>query len=161
MVSCGLSHPSRLVLLQIDDTHRRNQVPIVVGGTAYWIQHLVFPGRLATFDDPSRDSSASSPIGKVSEKIQSEALQLALSSLSPELQAAFDGLPFHIQSDINDPATALLLHRVLSALDPSVGQRWHWKDSRKVLRSLEIIQSTGRLPSEIISEQSEDSLQPR
>lgn len=53
------------------------------------------------------------------------------------------------------------MHRLLQALDPAVASRWHWRDSRKVLRSLRIIAETGRLPSEIIAEQSETELTAR
>jgi len=46
-------------------------------------------------------------------------------------------------------------------LDPIVASRWHWRDTRKVLRSLRIITETGRLPSEIIAEQSKTELTAR
>lgn len=53
------------------------------------------------------------------------------------------------------------MYRVLQALDPAVASRWHWRDTRKVFRSLRIIADTGRLPSDIIAEQSEIDLTAR
>ncbi|KAG1882910.1 hypothetical protein F4604DRAFT_1576188 [Suillus subluteus] len=33
----------------IDETHRMDMIPIIVGGTtSYWIQYLIFPNRLST-----------------------------------------------------------------------------------------------------------------
>ncbi|KAI6036793.1 IPP transferase-domain-containing protein [Pisolithus microcarpus] len=37
----------------INETHNRNEIPIVIGGTSYWIQHLLFPNRLASDGPPS------------------------------------------------------------------------------------------------------------
>lgn len=124
-----------------------------MGGTSYWIQHLIFPGRLATADAPVEEavsSSAASP---------SERLCQAIGDLPPELLSLYRDLPASA-SDV-DVESALTLHRLLAALDPAVAQRWHWKDTRKVLRSLEVTKQTGRLPSEIIAEQSQAVPPPR
>lgn len=152
-----------MIYFQIDETHERNQIPIVVGGTSYWIQHLIFPERLlATFDDPpSEGSRPSTPNHEDNAQDQSEALSRALSSLPPELLVLFNDLPSTAIPASADPELAFSLHRLLSLLDPTVAQRWHWKDTRKVTRNLVIIKQTGRLPSEIISEQSNSSPLPR
>lgn len=84
-----------------------------------------------------------------------------LSKLSPEEKELFDGLSDPPPSASNDPDGALAMHRLLQALDPTVASRWHWRDTRKVLRSLRIIAETGKLPSEIIAEQSETDLTAR
>ncbi|KZP29943.1 tRNA isopentenyltransferase [Athelia psychrophila] len=132
----------------IDETHSRNQIPIVVGGTSYWIQHLMFSDRLA---------SDEVDLGSVT---ASESLAKSLSSLPSELLEIYNTLPEHA-SDALDPPAALQLHTLLSALDPTVAARWHWRDTRKVLRSLRIMKGTGRKPSEIIAEQSETLSSPR
>jgi hypothetical protein len=56
---------------------------------------------------------------------------------------------------------SLALHSLLLHLDPEMGARWHWKDSRKVLRSLEIIKESGKLASAGIREQSGQASLPR
>jgi tRNA A37 N6-isopentenylltransferase MiaA len=53
------------------------------------------------------------------------------------------------------------MYKLLQTLDPTVAARWHWRDTRKVSRSLKIIAETGRLPSDIIAEQSETDLTAR
>ena len=133
-------------MYKIDDIHNQNKIPIVVGGTSYWIQHLMFPDRLVEKDSQSPPSHS---------------LTISLSKLSPEERNLFNKLPDPPPSASNDPDGALAMHRLLQTLDPAVASRWHWRDSRKVLRSLRIIAETGRLPSEIIAEQSETKLTAR
>lgn len=131
-------------MFKIDDIHNQNKIPIVVGGTSYWIQHLIFPDRLVGKDPRPSHSS-----------------EHLLSKLSPEERDLFNKLPDPPPSASTDPNGALAMHRLLQALDPVVASRWHWRDTRKVLRSLRIIAETGRLPSEIIAEQSETDLTAR
>ncbi|KAJ3536042.1 hypothetical protein NM688_g6889 [Phlebia brevispora] len=163
VVGQWVKHASRL----IDETHERNQIPIVVGGTSYWIQHLVFPERLlATFDDSNEDSDQEQEqtLPSADANIpheQSQSLLHSISALPPELLDVFNHLPDTCPSAAADPELCLSLHKLLQALDPIVAQRWHWRDTRKVLRSLSIIQQTGRLSSEIIDEQSRNIPQPR
>ena len=132
---------------KIDEIHNQNKIPIVVGGTSYWIQHLIFPDRLVG------KGSRPSPSSHSSEGL--------LSKLSREERDLFDKLPDPPPSASSDPNGALAMHRLLQALDPAVASRWHWRDTRKVLRSLRIITETGRLPSEIFTEQSEADLSAR
>ena len=53
------------------------------------------------------------------------------------------------------------LHDLLHRIDPDMAQRWHWKDSRKVLRSLEIIKESGRLASQVMRDQDSAKSLPR
>lgn len=133
--------------LQIDETHKRTEVPIVVGGTSYWMQHLIFPNRLSV------DTNAQVP---PQNPVMSQQLVDIIGSLSPDLLALFETLPEHPPSATADPDAAYKLHTLLSILDPVVANRWHWKDTRKVLRSLNVIKETGRRVSEIMLEQSKD-----
>ena len=108
----------------------------------------MFPNRLV-----EKDSGSSSPSSHPPENL--------LSKLSPEERYLFDKLPDPPPSASTDPDGALAMHKLLQILDPTVASRWHWRDSRKVLRSLKIIAETGRLPSEIIVEQSKTDLTAR
>lgn len=83
---------------------------------------------------------------------QSSRLAAAVGTLTPDLLSLYHTLP--TAADDLDADSALTLHRLLASLDPPVAQRWHWKDTRKVLRSLDLTKQLGRLPSEIIAEQS-------
>ncbi len=122
--------------------HKNEELPIIVGGTSYWIQHLIFPSQLI-HKDPSP--------GTV---VWSEKLKKSAEALPPHLLNLLQNLPHEAPSAKIDPDKAFQMHQLLSALDPTISQRWHWKDTRKVLRSLEIAKETGRLPSAIVAEQS-------
>lgn len=130
--------------------HENHELPIIVGGTSYWIQHLIFPNRLVSKDSRSRSKSSSPVI----EPSWSEQLLLSIASLPPDLLLLFQHLPEEPPSAKVNPDEAFRLHSLLSILDPVVSQRWHWKDTRKVLRSLQIIKERRQLPSDIIVEQS-------
>lgn len=141
---------------QIQETHSRNEIPIVVGGTSYWIQHLLFPNRLS-----SNDVINPQPGEQRSVHPSSSALESRISDLSPRLLELFTDLPKHPPSAVSHPDDALSLHQLLQSLDEPVAARWHWRDTRKVLRSLQIIKEQGRIPSEIINEQANTPLLPR
>lgn len=128
--------------------HENKELPIIVGGTSYWIQHLIFPDRLV-----SKDTARSRSL-QLEEKFWSPELEKSLASLPAELLDIFTDLPVNPPSAKTNPDLAFKFHTLLSILDPSMSQRWHWKDTRKVFRSLEIIKETGKRPSHIIHEQS-------
>lgn len=132
------------------------KIPIVVGGTSYWIQHLIFPDRLASKDTIS-PASENVPIPGV----DSQSLARNISSLNPEGLALYGSISEAPDPDSMGAELALKYHALLSALDPVMAARWHWKDTRKVLRSLTIMKDTGRQPSEIIFEQSKIAVRPR
>lgn len=137
----------------INETHNRNEIPIVIGGTSYWIQHLLFPNRLASDGPPS--------LSEDSDRFRSAIPERFISKLPPDLLNLFDQLPEQAPSAISDPDRASLLYKLLQTLDEPVAARWHWRDTRKVLRALQIIKEQGRTPSEIINEQASTPLFPR
>ncbi|KIO13156.1 hypothetical protein M404DRAFT_122728 [Pisolithus tinctorius Marx 270] len=139
----------------IKETHNRDEIPIVVGGTSYWIQHLLFPNRLASDGPPNPAGDQHSGL------FRSPELERSISQLPPDLLGLFDHLPEHAPSAVSHPDDALLLYKLLQALDEPVAARWHWRDTRKVLRALRIIKDQGRMPSEIINEQASTPLFPR
>jgi tRNA dimethylallyltransferase len=90
-----------------------------------------------------------------------DGLSSALSQVTPDLRELFDALPETPPSAVDDPGAALALYNLLQALDPLVTARWHWRDTRKVLRNLMIMKESGRKVSEILQEQSAVTLRPR
>ncbi|KAL4065434.1 IPP transferase-domain-containing protein [Scleroderma yunnanense] len=140
----------------IQETHSRHEIPIIVGGTSYWIQHLLFPNRLS-----SGDSINVRPGEQRSIHPRSSILKSRISQLPPHLLELLNSLPEQPSSAVSHPDDALLLHQLLQTLDEPVAARWHWRDTRKVLRSLQIIKEHGRIPSEIISEQATTAHLPR
>lgn len=117
-------------MLQINAAHATNQLPVVVGGTTYWLQHLLFSNRLTSLEDAMNGSPFPSQIADTT----------SVPDLPSSLRRLFDNLP--PRGDDVDETTAFDLHVLLSHLDPATAARWHWKDSRKVLRSLNIIKES-------------------
>lgn len=111
------------------------------------MQHLIFPDRLSGTPEDA--------------PIQSEGIINVLTSLPPHLLDLFNCLPQQPPDAAVDPDAAVALHLLLQNLDPAMAARWHWRDTRKVFRSLSIVKSTGRRPSDIVSEQSENLSRPR
>lgn len=84
-------------------------------------------------------------------------LTKCIDSLPPHLVTLLEDLPIQPPSAAVDPDAAFNLHTLLSALDPTIASRWHWRDTRKVLRSLVIIKESGRRASDIIMDQTSDT----
>ena len=141
---------------QINELHENDELPIIIGGTSYWIQHLIFPNRLVSNESKLKEHK--------SHQSWSPALAQSVNALPQGLRSLLEDLPSEAPSAKADPDAAFQLHKLLSLLDPEVSQRWHWKDTRKVLRSLEIMVETGKPASSIIHEQSTQSqaeIEPR
>ncbi|PWY83046.1 tRNA isopentenyltransferase [Aspergillus heteromorphus CBS 117.55] len=107
----------------IDEIHGRGKLPILVGGTHYYTQPVLFKNQLVG-DDPTaaegdgdRDDSESSA-----------------------------------KWPILDAPTDVLLQK-LREVDPVMADRWHPNEPRKIRRSLEIYFQTGRPASEVYAEQ--------
>ncbi|SGY47228.1 BQ5605_C001g00511 [Microbotryum silenes-dioicae] len=143
----------------IDDMRNRDTLPILVGGTTYYLQHLVFPNQLVS-DTPAISVPRTTPTEplpisathhfppKLVEHIHAlphELLQLFLAlpclpqtstpdSFPPNFPLGLVPEPYRSPSDF-----APALYDLLDRLDPRSAERWHWRDIRKVRRALEIV----------------------
>lgn len=135
-------------MLQIDAIHAREHLPVIVGGTSYWLQSLLFTNQLVVEESGSE--------GRKAHPKPNSALQERLDQLSQLDLTLFENLPEEPPKGPNEGEEALRLWNILNALDPEMAARWHWRDCRKVLRSLEIIGETGEKASDIIKKQDND-----
>ena len=109
----------------IREIRSRGKLPIVVGGTHYYINALLFDNSLVDAPDAG----------------------------APELDVPhIPQAEIHKQHPILDGPTDLMLKK-LQEVDPAMGSRWHPDDRRKIKRSLEIFLTTGRKASDIYAEQ--------
>lgn len=141
----------------VEDTNRiagrlvgEGKCPIVCGGTGYYAQHLLFPGRLITSSDADAKHSSPIPLD------QSETYR-ALTQEEKELleQISTDG---SAKSDLASSATkdrelGMKLWKLLDRIDPVMAARWHYRDSRKIANSLRVFKETGQAHSYWISQQ--------
>jgi len=108
----------------IQEIRARNKLPIIVGGTHYYIQSLLFHDNLAT--NSSFPSPSNVPVNDKVDDVEPHAI-------------------------LSAPTTDVLSE--LRRVDPVMANRWHPNDRRKIQRSLEIYLNTGRRASEVYAEQ--------
>jgi tRNA dimethylallyltransferase len=111
----------------IEEIRSRGKLPILVGGTHYYTQSLLFRDRLAETEEDGQDG----------EKKEDE-------------QGPLDNLE-DIYPILKEPTEKLL--EKLQEIDPVMADRWHPNDRRKIQRSIEIYLQTGRKASDIYAEQ--------
>ncbi|KAH8162205.1 hypothetical protein CIB48_g6050 [Xylaria polymorpha] len=109
----------------IKEIRDRGKLPIVVGGSLYYVHALFFNGNLI-------NSNETEP-----EEIRFRSQEETKS-----------------QFPILDEPTDVLFEK-LREVDPAMAERWHPDDRRKIKRSLEIYLTTGRRASDIYAEQQE------
>lgn len=119
----------REALRLVDDIRSRGRIPILVGGTHYYTQAVLF-----------RDQIVGDGVDDGEREREREREQLTGSSSTSKEWPILD-----------EPASVLL--EKLREVDPVMAARWHPKDGRKIRRSLEIFFQTGRPASEIYKEQ--------
>jgi tRNA dimethylallyltransferase len=112
----------------IEEIRSRGKLPILVGGTHYYTQSLLFRDRLAETEEDGNDSE---------EK-------------KDEDQGPLDNLE-DTYPILKEPTEKLL--EKLQEIDPVMAARWHPNDRRKIQRSIEIYLQTGRKASDIYAEQ--------
>lgn len=117
-----------------DTLHAHGGLPVLVGGTTYYVQHFLFPGRLVSQAEGGDAPAAAHP----------PALLAQVAALPPAQQALWhqlgaDDVRVNAPPNVTSDGLWALLH----ALDPDSASRWHYKDKRKVYRSLRILYDTG------------------
>ena len=110
----------------IREIRSRGRLPIVVGGTHYYTQSLLFEDALVQDKtDVEEESSSWLSDQEISKKFP-----------------------------ILDKPTEAMIEK-LKEVDPKMADRWHPNDRRKIRRSLEIFLMTGRKASDVYAEQKE------
>lgn len=113
-------------LQQIREVHARGKLPILVGGTHYYTQSVLFHGAL------------------IGETIGSE---------SPESSDQEEDSPTRREGwEILEAPPSVMLEK-LREVDPIMAARWHPNEARKIRRSLEIYLKTGKPASQVYAEQ--------
>jgi tRNA dimethylallyltransferase len=107
----------------IADIVARGKVPVVVGGTAYYVQSLIREG------------------GILDEREEAGPASTAASAAAESASAAAES------------ASSCTPHERLSRVDPVMARRLHPNDIRKVLRALEVFDNTGVPYSTVLERQ--------
>lgn len=139
-------------------------LPVICGGTHYFIQHFLFPPPELSTSRPSSPSATDKGKAKATSSRWSPPhphpetpnLDIDLSQLLETFWTTAPMWPSSIleateptsTDSIASTSTAsgaatwtdsqlLSLHNLLAAVDPREAGRWHWRDGRKVKRGLE------------------------
>lgn len=113
----------------IREIRSRGRLPIVVGGTHYYTQSLLFEDSLLRENAEGDDQD----------------------------NAEYSNEEIMEKFPILSGPTEVMVER-LREVDPVMADRWHPKDRRKIRRSLEIFLTTGKKASELYAEQKERKL---
>ncbi|KAG0030514.1 hypothetical protein BGZ81_002576 [Podila clonocystis] len=108
----------------IKDIHGRKHIPVVVGGTHYYIQSLLW--RDTTLDTKKNAGTLSETQGQEETNVN--------------------------EAFLRDSDTATL-YKKLQEVDPLMAKKWHENDRRKITRSLQIFFETGQCQSDLIRQQ--------
>lgn len=113
----------------ITEIHSRNKIPILVGGTHYYLQSIL------------TSQLISSTLNKTN-------------NMDDELNIKLENLLEKSKLDPNLYAEEM--SHMLKIIDPVMGNRWHPRDGRKLRRSLEVFYTMGQKQSDIIKNQELD-----
>ncbi|KAF9216093.1 hypothetical protein BGZ59_011019 [Podila verticillata] len=108
----------------IKDIHGRKHIPVVVGGTHYYIQSLLW--RDTTLDTKKNVGT------------------LSITQAQEETRAN--------EAFLRESDTATL-YKKLQEVDPLMANKWHENDRRKITRSLQVFFETGQCQSDLIKKQ--------
>ncbi|KAF9425143.1 hypothetical protein BGZ94_007799 [Podila epigama] len=108
----------------IKDIHERSHIPVVVGGTHYYIQSLLWRDTLL---DTKKNTGTLTPATTTEQTSEHEAF-------------------------LRDSDTETL-YKKLKEVDPIMANKWHENDRRKITRSLQVFFETGQCQSDLIKKQ--------
>jgi tRNA dimethylallyltransferase len=122
-----------MALPLIEDIKKRGKIPIVVGGTNYYIESLLWDILIDKSESQSSEDEDEYVNLKKRKVLQSnESLQTAASE------------------NIEEEPT---LHKKLAAVDPDMATRLHPNDTRKIARSLQVYEQHGIPHSKLLADQ--------
>ncbi|XP_047027268.1 tRNA dimethylallyltransferase [Helicoverpa zea] len=155
----------------IDDLTEKGKIPIVVGGTNYYIESIVYKILVENMDDNEallwdksrrkRDldnSEMDEEINNKKQAVEPTNTEVEEPTLSTETNKELDNSLItkeKLQQDVDNEKvfTNEEIHAKLHAIDPVMAGRLHPNNRRKILRSIEVWLKTGRRHSEILAEQ--------
>lgn len=122
----------------INNLLESSKIPIIVGGTNYYIESTLWKVLASQPNDNNRKRKAESV-----DKDNTEDVDANQDTSSHQWYT----------SDKFEGRTPEELHKLLQSVDPDSAQRLHPNDIRKVKRALEIYESCGKTMTAVISEQ--------
>ncbi|KAJ3109402.1 hypothetical protein HDU97_006647 [Phlyctochytrium planicorne] len=133
---------------EIEEIHSRGRIPVLVGGTHYYIQAILWHSTLIRSKEKGEEGEEDVEEGRPHPSIPAE--------LAARIGAALEK---SARSDVEGwDGIVVELGDMLKEVDPVMGARWHEKDWRRIRRSLEIFYQRGERQSDIIELQKTENL---
>ncbi|CAG7728583.1 unnamed protein product [Allacma fusca] len=132
----------------VENLHKENKIPVIVGGTNYYIESLIWKILIDKTEDHS--ASESGKRLKLDEGIETI-------SKSNEILAILLENSGNLEPNILLPWSNSEIHSALELVDPARAKKFHPNDRRKIIRSLQVFYQTGRTHSDLLIEQSKHS----
>uniref|UniRef100_A0A182S6Z6 Uncharacterized protein n=1 Tax=Anopheles maculatus TaxID=74869 RepID=A0A182S6Z6_9DIPT len=122
---------------QIDSLLAANRMPIVVGGTNYYIESILWRVLLGASvkRERVRLRSASEPVDDVTEPAVKQPKPDGTVDPEHTLERLLEDLPTMGCGDALEVHGSVLLHRVLQRVDPDSADRLHPNNKRKIIRT--------------------------
>lgn len=126
----------------IDDLLQKKKIPILVGGTNYYIESILWK----VLVNPPKD------IGK--RKMDSIDDGAEIDAKKPNLiEDSSENRTIHSYEEEFKTLNSLELYKLLESVDPDTAKRLHPNDIRKIKRALEVYRDHGKTLSAVINEQ--------
>ncbi|XP_023215492.1 tRNA dimethylallyltransferase-like isoform X1 [Centruroides sculpturatus] len=155
---------SNLALPLIDNIIQRKKLPIIVGGTNYYIESLLWkvlvPKELVdnSFCGSSQEENININSNSTFEKNNSNSFNNNLpEDKISDIQNVKKIFQVPIDFDTLDNISSQELHDMLRIIDPKMANTLHPNDRRKIIRSLQIYQQQGVTHSQLLEEQKTES----
>ncbi|KAH3756398.1 tRNA dimethylallyltransferase [Pelomyxa schiedti] len=137
----------------------RGHVPIIVGGSHYYVYSLLWGELIADPDGNGNPETGTATPNRIESEISTESeaerrlkienaemIRAALQNLEAEKNSAKDG------AGGASPLVKQQLFDVLSRVDPAMAQKWHINETRKIVRCLNFYLQNGRPYSQAAAE---------
>ncbi|XP_078356979.1 LOW QUALITY PROTEIN: tRNA dimethylallyltransferase-like [Oculina patagonica] len=164
-----------MALPLIEDIKKRGKVPIIVGGTNYYIESVLWDILIGEDGNSSSSTSsgdeADSPVRAIEKRKKIQSTELAVSAetagetgavqgegakrsnQSEKMSGKSEACRQRCGEEGEESSSKSTLHEKLREVDPAMADRLHPSDSRKIARSLQVYEQHGKPHSEILQEQ--------
>ncbi|TNV79078.1 hypothetical protein FGO68_gene8325 [Halteria grandinella] len=115
----------KLAVAKIDEILSRGKLPVVVGGTNYYIEGLIYRKREAQFDERLFRECMEAQRGRVAQDFQ-EVFQAFVENIPPDTKANLDNEKFESEK----------MHGLLEIFDSKKAVQLHSKDRRRIINAL-------------------------
>ncbi|XP_053669582.1 tRNA dimethylallyltransferase [Anopheles marshallii] len=141
-----VTHFRESALPIIDSLLASSRMPIIVGGTNYYIESILWRVLLGESVKRERVRTRSvTEVQDISEPVAKQPKAAGAVTMEDEnvLERVLEQLPTMGSSDALEAYESSLLHRVLERVDPESAERLHPNNKRKIIRALEVYMEFG------------------